>query len=120
MATEIGEQTQLKANLQFVLKVVSLVGVCVWGYSVLIARLNTLDMQLERVTRESTLLGDLSGRVMHIEKFADQAKADLTHLVRMQDEPITSDFQQFERIKYLEKELNLLREKFDWFLGGAR
>jgi hypothetical protein len=113
MATEIGEQTQLKANLQFVLKVVSLVGVCVWGYSVLIARLNTLDMQLERVSHESTLLGDLSARVLHIEKFTEQAKADLDHLVEMQDQPITSDHQQFERIKYLEIELGRLRDKVE-------
>ncbi len=120
MATEIGEQTQLKANLQFVLKVVSLVGVCVWGYSVLIARLNTLDMQLERVTHESTLMGDLSARMLHLEKFQEQAKDDLNHLVEMQDAPITSDHQQFERLKYLEKEMDAVRGKVDWLIVRDR
>lgn len=66
-----------------------------------------------RVQHESTLLGDLSARVMHIEKFAEQAKADLDHLVEMQDAPITSDHQQFERLKYLEKELDRLRNKVE-------
>ena len=108
---EVSESVKLKTPLQFVLKVVGLCGVCVWGYSVLIARLNTLDMQLERVQHESTLLGDLSARVMHIEKFAEQSKVDLEHLIEMQDEPITSDYQQFERIKYLEKELDEVRIK---------
>jgi len=82
----------------------------------LIARLNTLDMQLERVTHESTLLGDLSARMMHIEKFAEQAKTDLQNLVGKQDDPITSDYQQFERIKYLEKELDRLRSKMETHL----
>ncbi len=51
--------------------------------------------------------------MMHIEKFAEQAKSDLDHLVEMQDMPITSDHQQFERIKYLEKELDRLRDKVE-------
>ena len=66
-----------------------------------------------RVQHESTLLGDLSARVMHIEKFSEQAKADLNHLVEMQDAPITSDHQQFERLKYIEKELDRLRDKVE-------
>jgi len=40
--------------------------------------------------------------------------------LEMQDMPITSDHQQFERIKYLEKELDILRGKFDYFIYGAR
>ena len=72
-----------------------------------------MEMQMGRVQHESTLLGDLSARVMHIEKFSEQAKADLNHLVEMQDAPITSDHQQFERIKYIEKELDRLRDKVE-------
>ena len=71
------------------------------------------------VQYEGTLLGDLSARMMHIEKFAEQAKSDLDHLVEMQDMPITSDHQQFERIKYLEKELDILRAKVDLMRVGA-
>ena len=51
--------------------------------------------------------------MMHIEKFAEQAKADLDHLVEMQDAPITSDYQQFERLNYLEKELDRLRDRVE-------
>lgn len=103
---EVSESVKLKTPLQFVLKVVGLCGVCVWGYSVLIARLNTLDMQLERVQHESTLLGDISARVLALEKFADQTNRSVEQLLSLQDAPITSDYQQFERIKYLEKELD--------------
>jgi len=51
--------------------------------------------------------------MMHIEKFAEQSKSDLEHLMTLQDAPITSDYQQFERIKYLEKELDRLRYVVD-------
>ena len=80
-----------------------------WGYSVIWNKINELDNSLGRVQHEGILLGDLSARMMHMEKFAEQAKADLDHLVEMQDAPITSDYQQFERLNYLEKELERLR-----------
>jgi hypothetical protein len=113
MATEIGDNVQVKANLAFMAKVIAIVGTCVWGYSVVWNKLMVLDSSLDRVQHEGTLLGDLSARMMHIEKFAEQSKVDLDHLLEMQDSPITSDFQQFERIKYLEKELDRLRIKMD-------
>lgn len=109
MATEVGDNVQVKANLAFMAKVIAIVGTAVWGYSVIWNKLTTLDNGLDRVQHEGTLLGDLSARMMHIEKFAEQAKSDLDHLVDMQDAPITSDYQQFERLKYLEKELDTLR-----------
>ena len=113
MATEIGDNVQVKANLAFMAKVIAIVGTCVWGYSVVWNKLMVLDSSLDRVQHEGTLLGDLSARMMHIEKFAEQSKVDLDHLLVMQDSPITSDFQQFERIKYLEKELDRLRDKLE-------
>jgi len=113
MATEIGDNVQVKANLAFMAKVIAIVGTCVWGYSVVWNKLMVLDSNLDRVQHEGTLLGDLSARMMHIEKFAEQSKVDLDHLLEMQDSPITSDFQQFERIKYLEKELDRLRDKLE-------
>jgi hypothetical protein len=113
MATEIGDNVQVKANLAFMAKVIAIVGTCVWGYSVVWNKLMVLDSGLDRVQHEGTLLGDLSARMMHLEKFAEQSKADLDHLLEMQDSPITSDFQQFERIKYLEKELDRLRDKLE-------
>ena len=113
MATEIGENVQVKANLAFMAKVIAIVGTCVWGYSVVWNKLMVLDSSLDRVQHEGTLLGDLSARMMHLEKFAEQSKVDLNHLLEMQDAPITSDYQQFERIKYLEKELDRLRSKME-------
>jgi thiaminase len=113
MATEVGDNVQVKANLAFMAKVIAVVGTCVWGYSVIWNKITTLDNGLDRVQHEGTLLGDLSARMMHLEKFAEQAKADLENLVNRQDEPITSDYQQFERLKYLEKELDRLRVKID-------
>ena len=113
MATELGENVQVKANLAFMAKVIAIVGTCVWGYSVVWNKLMVLDSSLDRVQHEGTLLGDLSARMMHIEKFAEQSKVDLNHLLEMQDAPITSDYQQFERIKYLEKELDRLRDKLE-------
>ena len=120
MATEIGENVQVKANLAFMAKVIAVVGSVVWGYSVIWNKINELDNGLGRVQHEGTMLGDLSARMLHIEKFAEQSKADLDHLLEMQDMPITSDHQQFERIKYLEKELDILRMKFDNLVYGAR
>ena len=119
MATEIGDNVQVKANLAFMAKVIAVVGSVVWGYSVIWNKIIALDSGLDRVQHEGTLLGDLSARMMHIEKFAEQSKKDLDHLLSMQDAPITSDHQQFERIKYLEKELDILRAKVDHMRVGA-
>ena len=120
MATELGENVQVKANLAFMAKVIAVVGSVVWGYSVIWNKINELDNGLGRVQHEGTMLGDLSARMLHIEKFAEQSKADLDHLLEMQDMPITSDHQQFERIRYLEKEVDRLRAKFDNLMYIAR
>lgn len=110
---ELGENTQVKANLAFMAKVIGVVGTAVWGYSVVWNKLSTVELGIERVSHESTLLRDLSARTHALEKFAEQHKKDVDHLMSMQDKPITSDYQQFERIKYLEKELDILRHKID-------
>jgi len=120
MATELGDNVQVKANLAFMAKVIAVVGSVVWGYSVVWNKIIALDSGLDRVQHEGTLLGDLSARMMHIEKFAEQSKADLDHLLEMQDKPITSDFQQFERLRYLEKELDRLRSKMESHLTESR
>ena len=114
MATEIGDNVQVKANLAFMAKVIAIVGTCVWGYSVVWNKLMVLDSSLDRVQHEGTLLGDLSARMMHHEKFAEQSKGRprITYL-EMQDAPITSDHQQFERISILEKELDRMRDKLE-------
>lgn len=107
------ETTKLSTNATFAGKLILAVASGVWLWSELTNRMSSMEMQMGRVQHESTLLGDLSGRVMHLEKFAEQHKGDVEHLMSMQDEPITSDHQQFERLKYLEKELDLLRSKVE-------
>jgi hypothetical protein len=107
------ESTKLSTNATFAGKLILAVASGVWLWSELTNRMSSMEMQMGRVQHESTLLGDLSARVMHIEKFSEQAKADLNHLVEMQDAPITSDHQQFERLKYIEKELDRLRDKVE-------
>jgi hypothetical protein len=107
------ENTKLSTNAAFAGKLILAVASGVWLWGELTNRMSSMEMQMGRVQHESTQLGDLSARVMHIEKFTEQAKADLDHLVEMQDSPITSDHQQFERLKYLEKELDRLRDKVE-------
>ena len=104
------ETTQLKTNAAFAGKLILAVASGVWLWGELTNRMSSMEMQMGRVQHESDLLGDLSARMVHIEKFSEQARADLHQLVEMQDAPITSDHQQFERLKYLEKELDNLRE----------
>jgi hypothetical protein len=112
--TTLSENMPIRANAAFAGKLILAVASGVWLWSELTNRMSSMEMQMGRVQHESTLLGDLSARMMHLEKFAEQAKADLDHLVEMQDAPITSDYQQFERLKYLEKEVDRLRYKMDW------
>ena len=112
--TTLSENMPIRANAAFAGKLILAVASGVWLWSELTNRMSSMEMQMGRVQHESTLLGDLSARMMHLEKFAEQAKADLDHLVEMQDAPITSDYQQFERLKYLEKEVDRLRYKIDW------
>jgi len=112
--TTLSENMPIRANAAFAGKLILAVASGVWLWSGLTNRMSSMEMQMGRVQHESTLLGDLSARMMHLEKFAEQAKADLDHLVEMQDAPITSDYQQFERLKYLEKEVDRLRYKMDW------
>ena len=46
MATEVGENVQVKANLAFMAKVIAIVGTAVWGYSVIWNKINELDNSL--------------------------------------------------------------------------
>ena len=43
MTTEIGENTQVKANLAFMVKTIALVGTAVWGYSVIWNKISTIE-----------------------------------------------------------------------------
>lgn len=109
----LSDNMQFKANAAFAGKLIAIVGSAVFFWAELTNRMSSMEMQMGRVQHESTMLGDLSGRVMHLEKFAEQNKGDVEYLLTLQDAPITSDHQQFERLKYLEKELDRLRDKVE-------
>tara|TARA_Y100001968_G_scaffold309039_1_gene328460 strand:+ start:51 stop:386 length:336 start_codon:yes stop_codon:yes gene_type:complete len=52
---EINENASAKVQLAFAAKVIALVGTAVWGYSVIVNRLNTLEMDLGRIQHELEL-----------------------------------------------------------------
>ena len=118
--TMLSDDMQIKANASFAIKLVLAVGSGVFFWAELTNRMSSMEMQMGKVQHESTMLGDLAGRVMHLEKYAEQAKGDVEHLMSLQDAPITSDHQQFERIKYLEKELDRLRDRVEGYPNGKK
>ena len=52
---EINENASAKVQLAFAAKVIALVGTAVWGYSVIVNRLNTIEMDLARMQHEMEL-----------------------------------------------------------------
>lgn len=52
---EVGENTQVKANLAFVAKVIGIVGTAVWGYSVIWNKIVALENELVRFNHEIEL-----------------------------------------------------------------
>ena len=52
---EINENASAKVQLAFAAKVIALVGTAVWGYSVIVNRLNTIEMDQDRMQHELEL-----------------------------------------------------------------
>ena len=52
---EINENASAKVQLAFAAKVIGLVGTLVWGYSMIVNRLNTIEMDLSRMQHELQL-----------------------------------------------------------------
>ena len=52
---EINANASAKVQLAFAAKVIALVGTCVWGYSVIVNRLNTIEMDIARIQHELSL-----------------------------------------------------------------
>jgi len=50
--SEINESASAKVQLAFAAKVIALVGTAVWGYSVIVNRLNTIEMDQDRMQHE--------------------------------------------------------------------
>ncbi len=98
MMQELNENTQVKANLAFVAKVIAIVGTAVWGYSVLWNKLNALDLEILRLKHDVELnaefrvkwprgeLGALPDdaeqnmRLIYLEKYQEKAVEDIDAL----------------------------------------
>ena len=52
---EINENASAKVQLAFAAKVIGLVGTLVWGYSMIVNRLNTIEMDISRIQHELQL-----------------------------------------------------------------
>ena len=70
-------------------------------------------MLIQAIVGISSLIwiySQLDSRLAFVEKEISSMTTSVTKLLEMQDAPITSDYQQFERLKYLEKELDRIRD----------
>ena len=73
----------------------------------------SLGMLIQAVVGISSLIwiySQLDSRLAFVEKEISSMTENVDKLLEMQDAPITSDYQQFERLKYLEKELDRIRD----------
>ena len=74
----------------------------------------SLPMLIQAVVGISSLIwiySQLDSRLSFVEKDIQMLNKNVESLLSLQDRPISSDHIQFERIKYLEKELDRLRDK---------
>ena len=53
--TELNDNTSAKIQLAFAAKVIGIVGTIVWGYSVIVNRLNTIENDIVRIQHELEL-----------------------------------------------------------------
>ena len=100
---EIGERTQVKANLAFVAKVIAIVGSVVWGYSVIWNKLNTLDLEIMRLKHDVELNAEF------------RVKWPRGELGALPD-----DAQQNMRLMFLEKQVSKHEEMLDVVRYGAQ
>lgn len=103
MTTELGENTQVKANLAFVAKVIAIVGSVVWGYSVIWNKLNTLDLEIMRLKHDVELNAEF------------RVKWPRGELGALPD-----DAQQNMRLMFLEKQFSKHEEMLDVVRYGAQ
>ena len=96
MAAELGESSAARVNLQFAAKVIALVGTCVWGYSVVWNKINTLELDIERVKHEIELNSEF------------RVKWPRGELGALPD-----DAEQNMRLKYLEEVVGKMEDNVD-------
>ena len=103
MATEIGENVQVKANLAFMAKVIAVVGSVVWGYSVIWNKLNALDLEIMRLKHDVELNAEF------------RIKWPRGELGALPD-----DAEQNMRLMFLEKQISKHEELLDTVRYGAQ
>ena len=89
MNKPIGQDSSLNISLPMLFQAVGIIGAMVWGYGELNGRISFLEYQV--AMNES-----------HIEDIKEDAEAN-------QDAEIPADIKQNQRIDYLEKELDRIR-----------
>ncbi|HCV04686.1 MAG TPA: hypothetical protein DG048_18775 [Pseudoalteromonas sp.] len=87
----IGEESSLNISLPMLIQAVGLIGAMVWGYGQLNARISFVEYQV--AMHED-----------HIERIEENAYEN-------QDAEIPADIRQNQRIDYLEKEIDRLRNE---------
>ena len=100
---ELNENTQVKANLAFVAKVIAIVGTAVWGYSVLWNKLNALDLEIMRLKHDVELNAEF------------RIKWPRGELGALPD-----DAEQNMRLMFLEKQISKHEELLDTVRYGAQ
>jgi hypothetical protein len=103
MMQELNENTQVKANLAFVAKVIAIVGTAVWGYSVLWNKLNALDLEILRLKHDVELNAEF------------RVKWPRGELGALPD-----DAEQNMRLMFLEKQMGKHEELLDTVRYGAQ
>lgn len=87
--TEINENASAKVQLAFAAKVIALVGTCVWGYSVIVNRLNNIEMNQSRMHHEIKLnnefrikwpRGEILLKIQHLEGRVDKLDGHVDNL----------------------------------------
>ena len=87
----IGDESSLNISLPMLIQAVGLIGAMVWGYGQLNARISFVEYQVAMHEH-------------HIERIEENAYEN-------QDAEIPADIRQNQRIEYLEKEIDRLRNE---------
>tara|TARA_Y100001963_G_C6642240_1_gene381559 strand:- start:332 stop:661 length:330 start_codon:yes stop_codon:yes gene_type:complete len=90
------ENTQIKANLGFMIKVIGFVGTAVWTYAAIDARITTLEMEVQRMSLEQALNSEF------------RIKWPRGELGSLPD-----DAEQNMRLNFMEKEMTTQAEQID-------
>ena len=100
MAQEVGENTQVKANLAFVAKVIGIVGTAVWGYSVVWNKINTIEVELMRFQHEIEMNSEFRVKLPRGELGALPDDAEQNMRLNMHDRIISKHDEIIDELRY--------------------